>query len=73
MPLQKVYIVPRKQNKVVYLSWIKFKPYSKPMMLKHYSAECSLDLREKFNHYKEEYCKESIHLFHWQMLLALLP
>jgi hypothetical protein len=43
------------------------------MMLKHYSAECSLDLREKFNHYKEEYCKESIHLFHWQMLLALLP
>lgn len=43
------------------------------MMLKRYSAKCSLDLREKFDHSKEDYCKASIHLFHWQMLLALFP
>lgn len=34
-------------------------------MLKYYLVECSLDLREKFNYYKEEYCKESIYLFYW--------
>lgn len=38
-------------------------------MLKHHSAECRLDWRENFDHYKEGYCKENAHSFHELMLL----